>query len=158
MSGAESAFELSLEQKRSLAALLDEIVPPSAARRLPGAGELGLADAIEANLRQRPALRSGVLAGLAALDELAESRGAGGFAALPASLRRALLDELEPRAPGFLPALVFQTYAAYYQVPRVLEALGMEARPPHPRGYELEPGDLGLLDPVRRRPKLYRDC
>jgi hypothetical protein len=34
----------------------------------------------------------------------------------------------------------------------------MEARPPHPKGYEMAPHDLSLLDPVRRREKLYRDC
>jgi hypothetical protein len=47
---------------------------------------------------------------------------------------------------------------AYYQAPRVVEALGLEARPPHPKGYEVELGDLTLLDEVRRRGKLYRDC
>ena len=30
--------------------------------------------------------------------------------------------------------------------PQVVEGLGLEARPPHPKGYEMEPNDLGLLD------------
>ena len=34
----------------------------------------------------------------------------------------------------------------------------MEPRPPFPLGYEQPPDDLSLLDPVRERPKLYRDC
>jgi len=42
--------------------------------------------------------------------------------------------------------------------PRVLEALGHEARPPFPTGYVLEPFDAALLDPVRARPKRYREC
>jgi hypothetical protein len=25
-------------------------------------------------------------------------------------------------------------------------------------GYEMDPGDLSLLEPVRRRGKLYREC
>ena len=40
----------------------------------------------------------------------------------------------------------------------VVEGLGLEDRPPYPKGYEVEAGDLSLLDPVRARPKLYRDA
>jgi hypothetical protein len=58
---------------------------------------------------------------------------------------------------GFVQSLTFPLYIAYYQHPRVLEALGREARPPHPEGYEIEPFDPSLLEPVRRRPKLYRE-
>jgi hypothetical protein len=39
----------------------------------------------------------------------------------------------------------------------VLEAIGMEARAPFPKGFEVEPGDLSLLDPVRRRGRVYRE-
>ncbi len=30
-------------------------------------------------------------------------------------------------------------------------------RPPHPKGYEMEPTDFSLLDGVRRRERLYRE-
>jgi len=33
----------------------------------------------------------------------------------------------------------------------------MEPRPPFPKGFTIEEGDWTLLDPVRRRGKLYRD-
>jgi hypothetical protein len=33
----------------------------------------------------------------------------------------------------------------------------MEGRPPHPKGYELEAGNLTLLDPVRGRRPFYRE-
>ncbi|HUI24603.1 MAG TPA: hypothetical protein VL403_00860, partial [Candidatus Kryptonia bacterium] len=49
------------------------------------------------------------------------------------------------------------TCAGYCQHARVVEALGLEARPPHPQGYQMEPNDLTLLDDVRRCPKRYRD-
>ena len=58
---------------------------------------------------------------------------------------------------AFVLPLTLHAYTAYYQQRRVIEALGREARPPHPRGYEMEPNDLSLLEPVRHRPKLYRD-
>jgi hypothetical protein len=96
--------------------------------------------------------------GLAGLDALARRRDPRGFAALAAGERAAALRELAGEQPGFLPGLLFQVYAAYYQHPHTLEALGLEPRPPHPGGYAMETGDLGLLDPVRRRPPLYRKC
>jgi hypothetical protein len=46
----------------------------------------------------------------------------------------------------------------YYRDDRVMISLGMEARPPFPKGYEVEQGDWSLLDPVRAMPKLWRDA
>ena len=143
---------LSLEQERALACLLDEIVPRSADGRFPGAGELGLAPAIEAAYARIPGFDAVIADGLAALDELARERGAEGFAALEGEARTEVLKAFAEREPGFVPGLVFQTYTVYYLEPRVVEALGLEARPPHPKGYEMEPNDLTLLDPVRARP------
>jgi hypothetical protein len=70
----------------------------------------------------------------------------------------AVLRELEQREPAFLPSLLFHLYASYYRHPRVLEGLGVEPRPPHPQGYELEPGDLAALENVRARGRLYREA
>jgi hypothetical protein len=138
--------------------VLDEIIPPSPDGRLPGAGELGLADHVEAVLRRAPELRPVVARGLAALDALAREHGARDFAALPRDARVEALHGLAATEPQCLPGLVFHTYTGYYQAARVLEGLGLEPRPPHPKGHVLEAGDLGLLEPVRRRGKLYREC
>jgi hypothetical protein len=139
---------------RSLACVLDEIIPPGGAERLPGAGELGLARRIAAI----PELSEVLAQGLAGLDERARARGARGFAGLPAEQRREVLNELAAAQPAFLPGLIFQTYVGYYQDPRVLEGLGLEPRPPHPLGYTLEPSDLDdLLADVRQRRGLYRE-
>ena len=131
----------SVEQRRTLTAVLNGIIPASPERGLPGAGELGLAEVLDDVLEDSAELRPLIARGLALADE----RGVADLAALDADV------------PGFLPSLVFHTYMAYYQDPRVQRALGLEARPPHPLGYEMEPNDLSLLDPVRERPKLFRD-
>ena len=39
---------------------------------------------------------------------------------------------------------------------RVLRSLGLELRPPFPKGYTLEQGDWSLLDPVKARPSMWR--
>jgi hypothetical protein len=45
----------------------------------------------------------------------------------------------------------------YYRDDRVLCSLGMPTRPPYPEGFEVDQGDWSLLDPVRARPKIWRD-
>ncbi len=146
---------LSEEAARGLAAVLDLLVPPSEDGRLPGAGALGLAPTLHANV---PDLRVVIELGLAALDERARNRGARDFAGLAKDERSAILNEVAAEQAAFVPGLVFQTYVHYYQHPRVLSGLQLEPRPPYPKGYEMEPSDLSLLDPVRERSKLYREC
>jgi hypothetical protein len=46
----------------------------------------------------------------------------------------------------------------YYRDDRVVRSLGLEPRPPFPLGHTLEQGDWSLLDPVRKRARLWRDA
>jgi hypothetical protein len=138
-----------------LAAVLDTLIPASEDGAMPGAGAIGLAAIVREKSETMADL---VERGLEAADTHARERGAPSFAGLSLADRTAVLRELETSEPGFVPGLVFQTFAAYYQHPRVLEALGLEPRPPHPKGYELEAGDLGGLERVRARGRLYREA
>jgi hypothetical protein len=45
----------------------------------------------------------------------------------------------------------------YYRDDRVVRSLGLEPRPPFPKGHTLEQGDWSLLDAVRGRKPLWRD-
>ena len=144
---------LSPAAEQALACVLDTLIPPSDDGRLPAAGVLGLVGPVSEKLGDAAPL---VTQGLDALEELAVALGASGFAALEPGDRARLLEESAATQPAFLPLLSFHTYTVYYQHPRVLEAIGLEPRPPHPLGYELEAGDLSLLDRVRARPPLYR--
>ncbi len=143
-------------QRATFDAVLDTIVPPDAARGLPGAGEIGIALQLE---RDEPALTPLIAKATAELDALARERGAPEFAALAADAREdALRAHAETDASGFLPGLLFQVYTRYYVDPRVIGALGMEARPPFPKGYDIAPSDFdSLLAPVRAGPKRYRE-
>jgi hypothetical protein len=142
---------------RALGTVLDALVPPSGDGRMPGAGALGLARRIEEAAARAPDLGAALRQGLASLAALAGERGAASVEALAAPEREALLRELATREPGFLPGLLFHTYGAYYQHPQVLAGLGLEPRPPFPKGYAMEASDLdALLAPVRRRAPLYR--
>ncbi|MEE9606156.1 MAG: gluconate 2-dehydrogenase subunit 3 family protein [Myxococcota bacterium] len=156
MSAQTQAPAFSPAEERALSSVLDEIIPPRPDGRLPGAGELGLVGYIASAVEKAPDLRPALVQGLAALGDLAGRRGSEGFATLSKADKLEVLNEVATAEPAFLPGLIFRVYAGYYQNGRVLEALGMEARPPHPEGYAIEPSDLTLLDPVRQRPKFYR--
>ena len=154
---SDGAQTFTAEQEDMVRTLLDEIIPPSADGRLPGAGGLDLTGHIARTVRQTPMLAPVVEYGLSAIAELAGTRSPGGWAGLSRAERSALFAEFAAGDQLFMPALLFLAYSGYYQHPRVVEALGLEARPPHPKGYAMEPFDTTLLDAVGRRGKIYRD-
>jgi hypothetical protein len=145
-------------QRRVLAHVLDDIIPASADGRLPAAGQLGAADYLDRSLGAMPELKAMIAQGIDALDALARRRDPRGLDGLSADERTAVLAEHAGSEHSFPPILIMHTFAGYYQDPRILAVLGMAPRPPHPEGYEMDPGDLSLLEPVRRRGKLYREC
>ena len=151
---ADFTRPLTSGQRANLDIVLDLIVPPSADGRMPGAAEVGVPAYLFAEAPDAlPVLRR-------ELDELerrACERFARGFAELEQSARKPLLDEMRAQAPSFMSRLAMETLACYYQHDRVLAGLGMEARPPYPKGYQVALGDLSLLEPVRARGKIYRD-
>lgn len=139
-------------ETETIRAVLDELVPPSADGKLPGAGTLGVVAYVEAALAKAPELRAMIVQGLAELEDTSRQRHGHQFAALSREQKVALLNE-----QGFIFPLMLHTFVGYYQDPKVVTALGLPPRPPHPKGYEMEPNDLSLLEPVRRRSKLYRE-
>jgi hypothetical protein len=152
------ATMMTTEHARTLASILDAIIPPRADGALPGAGTLGLDAHIAQAVERAPELDFVVAPGVAAADALASERHGRRFAELAPDEKLEVLHALDGTHPAFVGTLVFHAYIAYYQHPRVREALGLEARPPHPSGYAMAPNDLTLLDVVRRRSKLYRDA
>jgi hypothetical protein len=146
------------DQLRAFAPALDRLIPRSADGTLPGAGELGIAADVDAVLRRVPGMHEMVVASLAALDRLAERRGAARFTALSTDDQQAALDELSCTEHAFPPMLMLYTFGCYYKHPHVLAHYGLPVEPPHPKGYEVAPTDLSLLDPVRKRGPIWRRC
>lgn len=146
------------DELRDLAALLDEVIPPSADGRMPGAGELGLGERIAREMAANGVMLDTVRSGIANLDRVARGEHGSPFGELPSDDRKRVLAQVAEAEPTLVPTLAFPTYIAYYEHPRVLSALGLEPRPPHPDGYELEPFDTKLLEGVRQRAHSYREC
>jgi hypothetical protein len=136
-------------QRDDLRVIAAMIIPPSTDYNVPGADDAAIQADILATLgRDAPAVG-------AALDHLARLAGVP-LADLGAVRRDAIVQEF--RASGGAPAaaLVRVVLQCYYRDDRVLRSLGLELRPPFPKGYELEQGDWSLLDPVKARPSMWR--
>jgi hypothetical protein len=160
MSKDQDQSSLSRDLERELlTSVLDEIIPRSADGTFPGAGELGVASAIEQTVSERPEIGPLITRGLSQIDTLARSRTPDGFGALSKRDKMSVLREVERTEPLPFGTLFLCTYVGYYADSRVVERLGLRPHP-QPDGYDLEPGDLDtLLQKVRQRSeKLYREC
>lgn len=152
-------MRLNDDQRAALAPVLDGFIPPSDDGVMPGAGELGIAADLDDVLQAAPEMHAMVVASLTALDRLAERRGVPRFTALTPAAQAEVLTELSCSDDAFPPMLMLYTFGCYYKHPRVAEHYGLEARPPHPQGYDVAPTDFAtLLEPVRRRGSIYRPC
>ena len=142
---------LSLDDQRSLRCLVALMIPASAQHAVPGADdELIFAD-ILASLRPHASLARDAMAQLQALSQAC-------FADLAAAQQSALAQRFRSERRSLATLLVSVTVQCYYRDDRVMRSLDMEVRPPFPKGFEVEQGDWSLLDPVRQRPKMYRDA
>ena len=80
----------------------------------------------------------------------------GPLASLDPTQCEAVAAELRAKGGEALATLTRVVLQCYYRDDRVVRSLGLEPRPPYPRGHELEQGDWSLLDPVRARPPMWR--
>ncbi len=132
-----------------LRCLVGMIIPPNAKYGVPGADDDAIFRDIVSSIGRD---RDDVGAALGTLRTLA----GGPFAVLHAARRCEVAAML--RAEGGVPVGVLTRLVllCYYRDDRVMVSLGLEARPPFPKGHELEQGDWSLLDPVRARKPFWR--
>ncbi len=141
---------LAAAESRDLRRIAGMMIPASAEFDVPGADDPAIFADIERSLGRdlgdvREALR-------------ALSRLAGGqFADLDAARAETVAETFRTSGDRTLPALGRAILQCYYRDDRVVRSLGLEPRPPFPKGHTLEQGDWSLLDPVRTRAKMWRD-
>jgi len=145
---------LDANQRQAFIAVLDMIIPASDDGRFPSAADMDVLGYIAKN---EPQVIENLRVELDRLNSISRDRHGVAFGDAHKPARRELLDEARGDEPQFLGDLAQQTVTLYYQDDRVMEAIGMEVRPPFPEGYEVIAGDLSLLDPVRDRGQVYRD-
>ncbi len=140
---------LTTAQRDVLRAIAAEIIPASPEFDVPGADDPAIQADIVATL--------GRDAGLVrdALDQLAPLAGRS-LASLDPARRKAAAMELQASGGAAVATLTRVVLQCYYRDDRVLRSLGLEPRPPYPKGHVLEDGDSSLLDPVRARRQMWR--
>jgi hypothetical protein len=141
---------LSSTESQSLHRIAGMMIPASQEYDMPGADDQVIfADIIGSLGRDLTDVRTA----LAAISVLAR----GSFADLDETRAAGVLEQFLASDGAPVSVLGRVILQCYYRDGRVLRSLGLEARPPFPKGHTLEQGDWSLLDAVRARPKLWRD-
>jgi hypothetical protein len=136
-------------QRADLRAIAAVMIPASTEFDVPGADDPVIQADIAATL--------GSDAGLVreALNQLLHLAGQP-LASLDPARREAVAADLRAKGGAAMATLARVVLQCYYRDDRVVRSLGLEPRPPYPKGHELEDGDWSLLDPVRARPPMWR--
>ena len=140
------------EQKRTLTALLNLIIPASEDGKMPGANDVGFFSYIN-----NENVLSFIKEGLIRIIDESHNHYDREFSALSVAQQSELVNGLKRVLFRFIKNLTTHVVQCYYQHDDVLKAIGLEARPPFPKGYEVEEGDILLLESVYYRGKIYRD-
>jgi hypothetical protein len=142
--------ELTPAELRDMRRLVGLMIPASAEYGVPGADDEAIfTDIVRSLGRDQSDVR----------QALALLRGQAGenFAALPkVDAEAAAMALLRHKGPQ-VTALGRAVLQCYYRDDRVVRSLGLEPRPPYPKGHVLGHSDWSLLDAVRRRPRMWRD-
>lgn len=142
----QTLTEAEIADLRCLAGM---IIPPSTKYDVPGADDDRIfADIVSGIGRDWEKVR-------AALATLRTFAG-GPFAALDATRRAAVAAKLRAEGGSPVGVLTRIVLLCYYRDDRVMVSLGLEPRPPFPKGHVIEQGDWSLLDLVRAREPFWR--
>lgn len=140
---------LTAREQACLRCIAGHMIPASEAFGVPGADDPAiLADMVASVRHDRQALGT--------LLRSVDAAAGGQLAALEAEAGKALLAQLRAADPAAFAVVEVVVVRSYYRDDRVLGSIGMEARPPFPKGYALPVTDWSLLDPVRMRGTIYR--
>jgi len=140
---------------RTLACIVQMIIPASQTAQLPGADDPRILADIAASLGRD---RERVLQALACLEAMAGEQQPGVlFDELPGQIRDGIVTQFRAEQPALATVLADATVRCYYRDDRVMRAIGMQPRAPFPEGFALEQGDWSLLEPVRARGPIWRN-
>ena len=146
-----SDMNLSPAETRDFRLIAGIMIPASEAFGVPGADDATIfADIVKSVGRDIAHVKTA----LARLSSLAGGAFAEQSEAKRDAAAQAFLEQDSPEVVT-LGRTILQ---GYYRDDRVVRSLGLEPRPPFPKGHTLEQGDWSLLDPVKKRPKMWRDA
>jgi hypothetical protein len=138
-------------EQGSLRVLVGAMIPASTRYEVPGADDEAIfADIVRSLGRDTQVVRRAI----AVLDDLA----GGSLADCRAQARDDAIARFRSEHLALATTLVAVTTRCYYRDDRVMRSIGMELRPPYPKGFDVQQGDWSLLDPVRQRGPIWRQA
>lgn len=140
---------LTPDEAACLACIADHMIPADAALAMPSAADPAIMADMVASLDRDAAATGDLL-------RLVNAQAGGSLSALDHPAQVKLLTRLRAEMAGPFAVLEAVVSRAYYRDPRVLAALGLEARPPFPAGFAVDGGDFTLLEPVAARGPIWR--
>jgi hypothetical protein len=151
----KTAGELSVAQRATLRAAMDEIIP--AVDDMPAASAVGGVEYVARVAREDAAIRRSITESLAGLEALSKKLKAKPFSTLTSAQRIETLKAYERQTPEAFVTLRDFTYEAYYTEPRVWKLIGYELHPTNEAGPRVKPFDESVLAQVKKMPKRYRE-
>jgi hypothetical protein len=146
------AHAFSAEDALIIRRIAGAIIGPSAEHSLPGANDEAIAARI---LRDGAKHERAIHAAIR--DFAGDATARVGLQAFNEAEFSGKLRSFLNIRPAFGSLMIWLVAEAYYQDERVLRSIGMEARPPFPKGHVVEPSDWSLLEPVKRMGRIFRD-
>lgn len=137
----------------TLCALADVIIPPSEKHKVPGAGDREICKAVIRDVGGRV---DQLIEILEEVDAFSRSDSGASLFSLAPDQREIVALAFRSSQARLADRMANWVVQAYYRDDRVLNSLGIEARPPFPQGYDVEQGDWAKLDSVRTREPFYR--
>ena len=134
--------------------VLNRIIPAN--EKLPGAGEIAV-DFLDEVVGGSARLKQIFSHGLSQIEVGTYRLYSQDFSSLSGERRDTVLRQVEADEGEFFVLLVRQSYNGYYTDPRIVELLGLEARPPQPLGYRVDQGNITLIENVKNRGLAYRE-
>jgi len=116
----------------------------------------GTAAGVTAKLERLAAGRDRALRDLVLQAIANAAQGENAFVRANDAGRIASVRRVEAEIPGPFRALVALVLQDYYESEIVLLAMGWRAEPPQPEGHLLPPFDEAMLEPVKRRGRMWR--
>jgi len=151
---AVAAPDFTAAEHAVLDALMDLMIPASRDGRMPAARALALyADSAGLSSRDAALLHHG----LREIEAHAQAAHGTGFAQLQVAGAMAVVEQMRAQHPEFIHAFCLNTTARYLKHATVMPLIGLEPRPPWPKGHTVAEGDWSLIEVVRKRPKIYRE-
>jgi hypothetical protein len=136
-------------QRDNLRGVAGMMIPASTEYGVPGADDAAIqADMLATLGRDTASVRE-------ALDHLARLAGMP-ISDLDPARRETVAQQFRNTGGVAAATLIRVVLQCYYRDDRVVRSLGLELRPPFPKGYPLEQGDWSLLDPVKARSPMWR--